>query len=389
VATKFNFTKRTLEAIKLPATGHVYVYDTTQANLACCVLSTGIKTFYWIGRNNNRPERLKIGRFPDVSIENARKEAAGKNGDRARGVNLKQARDKGGTVAAAFEKWLTHARLRKKSWQADESNFNFHFGPLRSRRFATLTADEVSKWHVAIGKKRGPVIANRCRALLSSLYGKKPNNPCVTVDRFPEKSRERFLLPDEMRPFMLALKAEPPLWRDYWLLCLFTGARRGNVAAMNWPELDMQAGIWHLTGEVTKNGLPLAIVLPPPAVAILQARESERGGSPYVFPAESGAGHVRDPRKSWARVVRAAGTPGLHPHDLRRSLGSWQALAGSSLAIIGKSLGHSDLKSTQIYARLLLEPVRTSVNGAVQAMVAAGEAEPAPRLAQAKLRKRR
>lgn len=386
---KLNFTKRTIDAIVPPAVGHFYAYDTGQANLALCVLASGIKTFYWIGRNNGRPERVRIGRFPDTSIENARKEAAGKNGDRARGVNLKEKRDKGDTVAAVFERWLAKAKLRKKSWQADENNFRYHFGPIRTRRFSTLTSDEVAKWHHAIGKKRGPIIANRCRALLSSLYGKQPNNPCLTVERFPEKSRERFLLPDEMKPFMVALKAEPPLWRDFWLLCLFTGARRGNVAAMQWSEVDTNSSIWYLPGEKLKNGLPLAIVLPPQAVAILTARQDDRGDSPspYVFPSDSGAGHIRDPRKSWARVTKAAGTPDLHPHDLRRSLGSWQALAGSSLAIIGASLGHSDLKSTQVYARLLLDPVRASVNGAVAAMVDAGDREIAeqPKLtAQAK-----
>jgi integrase len=58
-------------------------------------------------------------------------------------------------------------------------------------------------------------------------------------------------------------------------------------------------------------------------------------------------------------------------HDLRRTLGSWQAAAGASLPIIGKSLGHKSLRATQVYARLNLDPVRTSVNQAVSAMVLA------------------
>jgi hypothetical protein len=62
-------------------------------------------------------------------------------------------------------------------------------------------------------------------------------------------------------------------------------------------------------------------------------------------------------------------------HDLRRSLGSWQAALGASLSIIGKSLGHNDLKSTQVYARLQLDQVRASVTAAGQAMLEAGEME--------------
>ncbi len=62
----------------------------------------------------------------------------------------------------------------------------------------------------------------------------------------------------------------------------------------------------------------------------------------------------------------------LHIHDLRRSLGSWQAITGASLPIIGKSLGHKSPDATMIYARLSLDPVRQSVNTATAAMMEAG-----------------
>ena len=61
----------------------------------------------------------------------------------------------------------------------------------------------------------------------------------------------------------------------------------------------------------------------------------------------------------------------LRPHDLRRTPGSYQAITGSSLPIIGKSLGHKSQAATQIYARLDLDPVRNSVKKATEAMYAA------------------
>jgi integrase len=61
----------------------------------------------------------------------------------------------------------------------------------------------------------------------------------------------------------------------------------------------------------------------------------------------------------------------LRIHDLRRTLGSWQAKTGASLAIIGKSLNHKNQNTTAIYARLDLDPVRDSVNAATSAMMAA------------------
>ena len=56
----------------------------------------------------------------------------------------------------------------------------------------------------------------------------------------------------------------------------------------------------------------------------------------------------------------------------RRSLGSWQAIGGASLAVIGKSLGHKSADSTLIYARLSMDPVRQSVTSATSAILEAG-----------------
>lgn len=61
----------------------------------------------------------------------------------------------------------------------------------------------------------------------------------------------------------------------------------------------------------------------------------------------------------------------LRIHDLRRTLGSWQAKTGASMAIIGKSLNHKTHQATAIYAHLDLDPVRQSVNTATAAMLEA------------------
>lgn len=58
----------------------------------------------------------------------------------------------------------------------------------------------------------------------------------------------------------------------------------------------------------------------------------------------------------------------IHLHDLRRTLGSFQAITGASLQVIGKSLGHKSQAATQIYARLHHDPVRQSVERATEAM---------------------
>ncbi|MFH1919168.1 MAG: site-specific integrase [Planctomycetota bacterium] len=375
------FTKRAIEALEPPDEGRVYHYDAKQENLAVCVAAGGSRIFYRCGRVDGRPARIKLGRFPDMSVEQARKAARGVAGDAARGVDPRRKKKRGTTLEALFQHWLARAKRHKKTWADDVRQFNRYFGTLASERLVDITTADVSKWHAKLGDDCGPYQANRCRALLSAMFnvahelGHEAPNPCQHVKRFREESRERFLLPDEMRPFFQALKEEPPDWRDFWLLCLFSGARRGNVAAMAWEAVDLAQGVWYVTGSQMKNKMPIVIVLPPPAVAILQTRAEQRNGNPWVFPADTASGHIVDPRKSWLRVLKNSGIGNLRPHDLRRSLASWQAVAGTSLQIIGASLGHRDVKSTQVYARLQLDPVKTSVNGAVKAMLEAANGE--------------
>ena len=59
----------------------------------------------------------------------------------------------------------------------------------------------------------------------------------------------------------------------------------------------------------------------------------------------------------------------LRVHDLRRTMGSWQAITGASLPIIGRSLNHKSSQSTEVYARLTLDPVLKSMQKATDAMV--------------------
>ena len=116
----------------------------------------------------------------------------------------------------------------------------------------------------------------------------------------------------------------------------------------------------------------MVVPLCDPALAILQNRRKAANGSPWVFPGRGKTGHLIGPKSAWARILKRAGLSDLRPHDLRRSLGSWQAMGGASLPIIGKSLGHTQAATTQIYARLQTDSVRASVAAATTGMLEAG-----------------
>jgi integrase len=380
-ATKLNFAKRALEA--LPTTGkRYYVHDSRVRGLALYVTSTGVKTFLLYRKVNGAPVKLKIGRLEDLSIEQARNKAEELNNQIALGQNpQEEAQEKRQelTFAAFFPVYMErHATPYKKTARFDEDIFRLHLKePLASKRLSAITRGDIQVLHARIGANSGHACANRVVDTVLSIFGKaiewgylKGENP-AKVKRFKVQSRDRFLQKDELATFLAALEEEPnDTMKDYFWLSLLTGARKSNMLAMRWDEIRTAQGEWRI--PMTKNGEAQVVPLVPQALAILERRREAVGGSEWVFPSEGKTGHLQDPKKAWKRLLTRAGITDLRLHDLRRSLGSWQAMSGSSPYIIGKSLGHKSHQATAVYARLTLDPVRSSMEQAVNAMLVAG-----------------
>lgn len=211
-------------------------------------------------------------------------------------------------------------------------------------------------------------------------------NPASGHDMYESEERERFLQPDELRPFFTALADEPnETFRDFFSIALLTGVRRATVLAMKWSDISLTRAEWQTSRALQKNKKAQTVTLAPEAVLILEQRWAKKGDSQYVFPSDQTEAakkgkddHIRSPHKPWRRILDRAGLKDLHIHDLRRTLGSWQARTGSSLVLIGKSLNHQDPQSTAIYARLDLDPVRESVDRAASAMFQAAGLKSSP-----------
>src|SRR3954449_9666757 len=87
-AMKLNFTRKALDAIPSPSGGQrIYHHDTGVRGLAIGVSPTGRKTFVVYRKVGGRPERITLGAYPDLSIEQARGLASQCNAAIARGEN--------------------------------------------------------------------------------------------------------------------------------------------------------------------------------------------------------------------------------------------------------------------------------------------------------------
>jgi len=347
----------------------------------------GSKTFYLYRRINGRPERVKLGGFPAVTVKQARKLATEALGTIATGGNPNAARRAvraEWTLNQLLDDYLErHAKPHKKSWKEDEAQYRRYLLQWDARRLSEIRKADVKMLHVEIGDTSGHYAANRMLALLRGMFNYAIRerdldlpNPAVGIKPFHEAARERRLMADELPAFFQAVAEEPNATvRDYILISLLTGARRANVLAMRWEEVHLDRAAWDIPAEKFKNGKPLTVHLPRPALNILEARQAEAAG-PWVFPTTSATGHLVEPKAAWARILKRAGLADLRLHDLRRSLASWQIDTGASLAIVGKTLGHLSQATTAVYARLSQDPVRRSVDTAVDTMLAAAGVQP-------------
>jgi integrase len=249
----------------------------------------------------------------------------------------------------------------------------------------SIRREHVNAIHLQIGETRGRYAANRVlqflRAVINWSIEEKlfhGENPAAGIKQFHEASRDRFLQGDEMPKLFATLRDEPNRnLADYVWLALMTGARRGDILAMRWEQVNLEAGIWTIPNPKSRE--VYAAVLMPQAIEVLRNRRETCPGD-WVFPSDSKPGHVIDLKHPWGRFRKRAGLPDLRLHDLRRSLGSWCAANNVSMTIVAKVLGHKSLAATKVYSRLNLDAARSAVETATSAMLKASERKllPAP-----------
>lgn len=177
-------------------------------------------------------------------------------------------------------------------------------------------------------------------------------HPCRGIKRLPDaKERVRFLDADERTRLYAAVKeSEYPRLYALTLLALKTGARRGELLALTWRDMDLDKGI--ATLGRTKNGDRRTLVLLPDVVEVLKPFKSS-DPTRFVF------GSVRSKYQSptsidsaWRDAVERAKIKNFKFHDLRHCCASYMAQAGIPLNVIAEVLGHRKLDMTKRYAHL-------------------------------------
>ena len=345
----------------------------------------GKKSFVLSYRASGRKRLLTLGQFPELSLHKAEdmaaayrlqvSEGADPVGERryqcAADNSMPQPQVTANkSVSALCEMYLTLHANKKRSGDSDRQLLErFVLQSWGKLKAESVTRSQVAMLHAQVSQKT-PTQANRLLAIIKTMWNKAriwgivPDNhpnPTYGVQMNKETPRERFVSEEELPRLVAAIEQEPDIRvRAALWLFLLTGARKSELLEAKWENVDLQRQ--ELRIPKPKQGKPHVYPLSSRAIEVLQ-RLPHFTGNPYVIPGDKEGGHLVNIAKPWNRVRARSGLTDVRLHDLRRSVGSWLAMSGHSLLQIGKVLGHSSPRTTQIYARLTDNVARVALEG--------------------------
>jgi len=345
-----------------------FLWDDQLPGFGVVIHPSGRKAFCIQYRTRaGRSRRMNLGAFGVLTVQQARRRATEALGIVAAGgdpLAERRAEQTGDTVADLAERYLAEHAVKKKSGDEDRRK---------------LEADILPRVLALLRKMFG----------LAEQWDLRPlgSNPVQYVKKYREQARERYLSHEELAAFgaaLDALEAEDERARTAVAalrLLALTGARRNEVLALRWEWLDEEHRCFWLPDSKT-GARPLRLEEPASDLLRSLPRRSE-----WVFPSRRTGGHIVDVRKVLGRAIAKAnegdGDAGakkgagervsLRPfrvHDLRHTKASVAVGMGFSLPVTGALLGHARASTTERYAHLAADPVR-SAEGKVQARIAA------------------
>jgi integrase len=328
------------------------------------VMPSGATAWRYRYRLNRKPEKLTLGRYPALSLKNARI----KRDEAATAIALGQSpakekqRAKVGAVAtttvAEFGErfFLEIVAKERRDVTIPRRYFDKEIVPsFGAKSVRDVTTEDVRRviWRK---KEQGfDAAAGQIRGVLKRLFdyavthGLVTGNPVMALPMrhvFKAKARERTLSPDEIRGFLKAV-FESNIRRQFKLgfpLILLTMVRKSELRLARWTDVHIDEAEWHIPAELTKTGKPHIVYLSRQAADLFRELHPLASGSDLVMP---GRGSLSKPfahnAMNVALNVALEGTtvPGFTLHDLRRTASTLLHENGWASDVVEKAMNHT------------------------------------------------
>ena len=372
------------------------IFDTDVRGFSITIYPSGNRAFTLDYRVGGRQRRMTIGRWPEWNTVAARERAKELRRDIDEGIDplsLRESSREAPRVNDMITRYLAEHTPHLAARNAADQHTIMHklVAPDWGKKLVTeITKADVEKLLTKIaagrarpskakpnnrarklqGPKPTPVRANRVGEVLRKMFtlaigwGMRADNPASGFRRRIENERERFLSPEEIGRLAKALDAaKDQRAAGIIRLCMLTGARSGEVRQARFEQFNLDLGSWSKPAATTKQRKIHRIPISGDVVAIVRQRSLlVPRGNPWLFPGDAPGQPVKEIRRFWMGIQKAAKLPEVRIHDLRHTFASLLVSGGASLEMIGKLLGHTQMQTTQRYAHLMDSPLRDGVN---------------------------
>jgi integrase len=338
---KKHLTDAAIQRFRAPTKGQAEIFDLGYPGLALRMGNGGAKSFVLFHRANGKLTRTTLGRWPRVTLSDARN--AWRRVAEGKAPTVEQ-ESNGELFASVAEQWLRldcAPRHKASSLKVTERIVDHDLLPaLGQRHIDQITRRDIASLIDGV-VARAPAKARGVHAALHRLLrwsvgrGIITSNPMEGMET-PGKpsSRERVLTDAELASVLQA--CEGPHGNAVRLLIL-TGARREEVAQLKWSEIEGDA--IHLTNSRSKNGQAHIIPLSAPASELL-ASLPRIADSEFVFTVDGAK-----PIGAWSHAKRkldaASGVKNWVIHDTRRTVATGLQKLGVGLQTVEAVLGHT------------------------------------------------
>lgn len=320
---RFAFTEARLRDLPPPPPGRKVRYHDTVCPGLMLRMTGPKRVFCYYAKVNGRPLELRIGVWPTLTVEEARRIVRTKVApDPEAAREARRVARQQRTLADAWAELEANPVRRRDGTPLRPATLESYrkawarLAPvLGSRPIKAITAEAVEHLRGRLLREVGPAATAQALALLSLLMGGMPRDARGRPVQKPRvEPRRRFLAADELSALLRGLEAEPPLWRVFWLCCLLAPLRRGNVARARWSDLHLDPPArWMVPAEQAKGGKLLALPIAEPLADILRRWRAIIPHDVWVFPARltAGRGSKRDApitqvSSAWRRALRWA-----------------------------------------------------------------------------------
>ena len=165
--------------------------------------------------------------------------------------------------------------------------------------------------------------------------------------------KDRWLRREEAAKLLNAARTGHESTRPYLplfiLIGLYTGARKGAILSLRWPQIDFEAGRMDFNEPGRARTSKGRARLPIPDRLLTFLRLARRRGTDLGYVIHRDGARVANIKRAFNSACEQGGIPNVTPHTLRHTCGTWMAQRGVPLDKIGGWLGHSDGRTTELY----------------------------------------